>query len=215
MANIAVDGAQRHSKTNDLLLQETNHRCSNDLQLVVSLLALESKRHSNPEVGLALHDAMERVAMVARARKALHSGMPRSLATTLREICEALHVQAEPRAILIEFESDGRSDGLPQRSITTLALVVNELVTNAIKHAFSENQAGSIQVTAGIVQGAVSVTVNDDGRPFAPIGSTACGTGIGLARRMMASIDGLFITPEAGAKQFELRIPLPRAKIEK
>ena len=56
----------------DLLLRETNHRCSNDLQLVVSLLALQSRRAAVPEVRQALADAMERVSIIARARHAMH-----------------------------------------------------------------------------------------------------------------------------------------------
>jgi two-component sensor histidine kinase len=47
----------------DLLLRETNHRCSNDLQLVVSLLALQSCRATSPETRAALNDAMERVSL--------------------------------------------------------------------------------------------------------------------------------------------------------
>ena len=63
----------------DLLLRETIHRCSNDLQLVVSLLALQSRRAANPEVREALADAMERVSVLAHARRALHQERPATL----------------------------------------------------------------------------------------------------------------------------------------
>ena len=51
----------RPREDHELLLRETNHRCSNDLQLVVSLLALQSQRATSPEARQALTDAMERV----------------------------------------------------------------------------------------------------------------------------------------------------------
>lgn len=204
---ISVQGTHRRSGHDDLLLRETNHRCSNDLQLVVSLLALQSRRAGNPEVSRALDDAMKRVAVLARARSILHDATPRSLASALHEVCEALHAQAEPRSILVAFEGDGHIDGLPQNSITTLALVVNELATNAIKHAFDEGKAGNIRVASSVAHGTVIVTVDDDGLPFGTPGVPGTGMGMGLAKRMMASIDGLFIPPSVGSKSFELRVP--------
>lgn len=54
------------SSEDDLVLRETNHRCSNDLQLVVSLLAPQSRKPASEEKSQALTDAMERVAILAR-----------------------------------------------------------------------------------------------------------------------------------------------------
>ena len=52
----------------DLFLRETLHRCSNDFQLVVSLLSLQSRRAATPEAREALADATARVAVLARSR---------------------------------------------------------------------------------------------------------------------------------------------------
>ncbi|MCP2848844.1 ATP-binding protein, partial [Salmonella enterica] len=76
------------------------------------------------------------------------------------------------------------------------------------KHAFEEGTSGHITVTVGrSAQGDVMVTVDDDGLPFpkssAPDGS---GMGLGLAKRLMASIDGLLIAPTGPSKLFELRV---------
>jgi two-component sensor histidine kinase len=57
--------ARQPAQSDDLLLRETNHRCSNDLQLVVSLLSLQSRRANSDETRQALADAMERVAVLA------------------------------------------------------------------------------------------------------------------------------------------------------
>ena len=130
-----IDGIQPSATDDALLLQETIHRCSNDLQFVVSLLGLQSRRAANPEVAQALGDAMERVAMLARARRVMHGEKPQSLGSALREVCEALHAQAELRSILVIFDDGDGLDAMSPTAVTTLALVVNELVTNAIKHA--------------------------------------------------------------------------------
>lgn len=192
----------------DLLLRETNHRCSNDLQLVVSLLGLQSRRASSAEVRQALADAMDRVSILARARSALHRDRPPSLEAALRQVCEALGAQAEPRSILISLEVHQEVRGLSAPQITTLALVVNELITNAIKHAFEEGGSGHIRVTIRRNGNRdVTVLVDDDGLPF-PETASGEGLGMGLAKRLMASIGGLFIPPSPGSKVFELRVPL-------
>ena len=200
----------RHSvQGDDLLLRETNHRCSNDLQLVVSLLGLQSRRAASPEVRQALAEAMERVAILARARSTMHRERPPTLAAAVRQVCEALQAQAEPRSILISLEATHDVHGFSATQITTLALVVNELATNAIKHAFDEGGSGHIRVSLGRNGGRdVTVIVDDDGRPFPESASNGDGLGMGLSRRLMASIGGLFIPPATGSKAFELRVPV-------
>jgi two-component sensor histidine kinase len=154
----------------------------------------------------ALADVMERVSVLAHARRTLHQDRPSTLEVALRQVCDALHAQAEPRSILISLKSGYDVKGLSAHRITTLALVVNELATNAIKHAFEEDRAGQVQVTiVGERGGEVVILVDDDGLPFPP--SSADGLGMGLARRLMASIDGLIIPPAPGKKVFELRVP--------
>jgi len=193
----------------DLLLRETNHRCTNDLQLVVSLLALQSKRAATVEAREALADVMERVAVLARTRTAMHRERPQSLEVTLQKVCEALQPQSEPRQILISLEASHSADELPPTHIITLALVVNELITNAIKHAFQEGKSGTIKVSIK-KNGAddVAIVVDDDGLPFPDAASSNEGLGMGLVRRLMVSIGGLFIPPASGSKAFELRVPV-------
>ena len=193
----------------DLLLRETNHRCSNDLQLVVSLLGLQSRRAANPEVRQALTDAMERVSILARARSAMQRERQPSLEAALRQVCEALHAQAEPRSILLSLETMHDVHGLSERQVTTLALVVNELATNAIKHAFEEGKAGHIHVSVRGDGGRdVVIVVDDDGLPFPEATGSSEGLGMGLVKRLMASIGGLLIPPPSGTKVFELRVPV-------
>ena len=189
----------------DLLLRETNHRCSNDLQLVVGLLALQSRRAVHPEVREALENVMKRVAVLAHARRAIHQERPATLELALQQVCDALHAQAEPRSIAVSFHAADAAPVLPANCITTAALVVNELATNANKHAFAEGKSGHIRVTvAGKAEREAVIFVDDDGLPFPDPGGE--GLGMGIAKRLMASIGGLFIPPRPGTKIFELRV---------
>lgn len=208
MAN-GLSGRRQPEQDNDLLLRETNHRCSNDLQLIVSLLAIQSRRSTNPEVRQALTDAMERVSILTRARRMMQQERQPSLEAALRQVCEALHAQAEPRSISISLQAFQEVRGLHQNQITTLALGVNELATNAIKHAFEVGCDGHIHVLISKHEDdGVIVTVDDDGLPFRENDGGGDGLGLDLVKRLMVSIGGLLIPPPAGSKVFELRVPL-------
>jgi two-component sensor histidine kinase len=151
---------------------------------------------------------MERVAILARARSALCRERPPSLEAAVRQVCEALQPQAEPRSVLISLEARYEVHDLSATHTTTLALVVNELTTNAIKHAFEDGESGVIRVSISRNGGGdVTITVDDNGLPFPEVTLSSEGLGMGLAKRLMASIGGLFIPPPAGSKAFELRVP--------
>lgn len=200
-------------RDDELLLRETRHRCNNDLQLIVGLLELQRRRAASDETRQALADAVERVGILARSRNALNSERQLSLEAALRQVCDGLRAHAEPRAILITIHAETETHGLSPAQITTLSLVVNELATNAIKHAFDNGRAGNIRIRidANTSYG-VTVIFEDDGRPFhdSPAGRGS-GLGLGLAKRLMASIGGLFIPPPPGSKAFELRLPTASA----
>ena len=205
-----ISPASRHaSAADDLLLRETNHRCSNDLQLVVSLLALQSRRAASVETREALSDAMERVSVLARSRAALNHQSQHSLGAALLQTCEALHAQCEPRSILLSLELATEGRTLSPSQITTLALVVNELATNAIKHAFEADVPGHISIKAHERDGRnIIVIVDDDGLPFPELEGDGTRLGLGLVKRLVASIDGVFIPPPPGTKTFEIRLPV-------
>ncbi len=212
MASRPVSLRRPRKPEGDLLLRETIHRGANDLQLVVSLLALQSQRARSPEARQTLSDAMERVAVLARARTSLQQQRQETLEAALREVCEALDSQAEPRSILISLEVETKTCRLSQVQITTLALIVNELVTNAIKHAFAADQSGRIRVRVERHdQRNLAIIVDDDGLPLPDLMRRRNGgLGLDLVRRLLASIGGLIILPADGSKRFEIRVPSPQ-----
>lgn len=194
----------------ELLLRELNHRCSNDLQMVIGLLSLQSRRTKSEEARLALTDAMERVAVLARTRSMLQLDEPVTLELALQQICAALQAQAEPRDILISLTvADDCEENLSQKQITNLALVVNELITNAIKHAFKDGKSGRVRVLLQPYDmTSLTILVDDDGAPFGDEGGNQPnGFGLDLVRRLLNAVGGLFIPPANGSKVFELRFP--------
>ena len=193
----------------DILLRELNHRCSNDLQLVVSMLGLQARCARTEEARTALAEAGDRVAVLARARSALQRSDGQTLEGALSQVCAALRSQAELRGVLICLSVEGFAMPLAESRITVLALAVNELVTNALKHAFAERMEGRIAVCAKMREGQLVITVDDDGLPFPPANDGAFrrtgGLGLNLVARLLSSIDALIIGP-SDSKSFEIRL---------
>ena len=204
-------GFDLSATSDDLLLRETYHRSSNDMQLVVSLLSLQSRRATNAEARDALADAMARVSILAHARADLNERRPTSLRRALEQVCEALVSQTEPRSILISLHTEYDVQGLGPHHVAALALVVNELATNAIKHAFHDGLAGQIRISIrrhGDRHAAI--LVEDDGMPFpAADNAKKAGMGLSLVRRLVASADGVLIQHAPASKRFEIRIAVP------
>lgn len=193
----------------DLLLRETNHRCANDLQLVVSLLSLQSRRATSTETRQAIQDTLERVSILARARASLVRHDEAALDTAIREACEALHAQSEPRGILVSAKFCNCPPDIPPEKVMAITLAVNELATNAIKHAFVEGAAGRIDISVETDNQFVIVTVDDDGLPFAENAHhNRSGLGLGLVDRLIASTGGRVIKPREQSKVFKILVPL-------
>lgn len=198
------------AEMNGALLQEVQHRCSNDLQLILSMIELARRRSEDEAAAAALSELGGRVRALIHARADLLHPSGKDLATALRELCEGLQTVAEPRSITISLTIADEPLGVSDGETTAALLAVNELVTNALKHAFKSGIPGRVQVTyrRPDANGA-SITVEDSGDPFVftPSGrSDGHGLGLNLVRRLLDQQGGMLIPPADGSKKFELRL---------
>jgi two-component sensor histidine kinase len=196
----------------DLLLRETNHRCKNDLQLVVSMLMLQLRRVHSTEAREALQDSIARVEVLVQSRTFLHRQEPVSLEGALRHVCEGLQAQAEVRSVIVALEVGACRHRLDPDVVTTVALAVNELAVNALKHAFLDGRSGKVTVRIQDHDDSqLAIIVEDDGLPL-PVRDQrnvkAGHFGIDIISRLIASVDGLLIAPSTGMKVFEIRVPV-------
>jgi len=148
-------------------LKEMDHRTKNNFQIVTSLLTLQASRSSNDEVKTALGEAAERLKAVAAVYDAL-APSSQGLATVrlqdqLQEICDQIRRGIMPDGITLTTELEPIL--VPHESAVAIGIIVNELVTNACKHAFGDG-GGSIQVKAWRDDGAATIEVADDGKGF-------------------------------------------------
>ena len=191
-------------------LREMDHRTKNNFQIVTSLLALQGSRSGNPEVRLALNEAAERLKAVAAVYDSLTPGsqglaMVR-LQDQLEEMCEQIRRGILPDRIVLAAEIEPML--VPHETAVAIGIVVNELVTNACKHAFDE-EGGEIRVRAVSEGDRARIEVADNGRGFKPAGVRKSGLGTRLVAAFVQRLGGtseVASSPEGTIHT--LRVPL-------
>lgn len=204
---------QRLVEQKDLLFQELNHRVKNSLQIIASLIQLQST--TAPEdagTRSLLAETRNRVLTVAKLHEQLHlsDGVREvELGGYLRALAEAMAPPAAGGA-RVEVRAEGSEAVLATNRAVQVGLIVNELVTNALKYAHPTRGPGRVlvRVEAGR-RGAHRITVEDDGvglpPGFDPATATSLGMRIvtGLAHQLGA---GLSWSGDGGAR-FRLELP--------
>lgn len=161
LASVVMDqmetqlAARRAVYQAELMAKEIDHRVMNSLQFVSSLLSMQSR---SPDVGEAAHQlrlAANRVSAVAKVHRhfALEGAEVSACVAFLRKLCADLESVLSRQVVVSGSEVD-----VPTRTIQSIGLLTNELVTNAAKHG-----AGLIEVSYSVEDGVHTLTVCDAG----------------------------------------------------
>lgn len=170
---------ERELVTKDATIREINHRVKNNLQTVSALLRMQARRMSTDEARAALEEAQRRVTTIAMVHEALSSTFDETVVfdelvdRILRMTAEV--ATADARVITIRKGSFGL---VPARDATPLALVLTELVSNAVEHGIGAGKAGMVQIVATRTGRQVQVDVIDDGVGIAGVELRGLGTSI-------------------------------------
>ncbi|MBF0677616.1 MAG: CHASE3 domain-containing protein [Devosia sp.] len=210
----AIEEARAHAEHErqrvEALLQDANHRIGNSLATVSSLLALQIMRSRSEEVKGALEAARLRVHAVASAHRRLRLGADLE-STAANEFLNAvvediINTQTMSEHVTIQCEIDDIEVGA--RDATTIGILVSELVTNALKHAFPDGRDGTILVTLARVDAVPTLSIADNGVGLPP----EAGEG-GMGSLIIQQLSGQFggkpeYSPTAGGG-LTITIPLP------
>ena len=169
-------------------LQELQHRARNDFQLVMSLLMLQKRQLADPAARSGLVHVMDRIAAIGMAHDQLADDGTHGtveLSDYLRALCGSLAQRREGIAVAAELDRAA----MPRERAIPLGLVVNELITNALKHAFPDGRTGTITVTFHATEdGEGLLHVADDGAGMGPPRPGSLGTE--LVRRLVQQCGG-------------------------
>jgi PAS domain S-box-containing protein len=199
----------------ETLLREVNHRVKNSLQLVSSLLLLQSRTVDDTAAQAQLTEAHNRVMTIAKIHEQLYtqSRTPDRIAfgPYLHALCGSVAgtaVQARER-VRVAVEADAAD--LPTDEAVSLALIANELLTNAFKHAFTNSGSGTITVTFRVgSDGGRTLAVADDGCGLPTGADPVNGSGLGmrLIKALAGQLGGRLDAADAGhGARFTVALP--------
>jgi two-component sensor histidine kinase len=149
----------------DEALREIDHRTRNNYQTVLAMIDLQARRSSDPAVAEALSQVGDRIQAIANASQQLAVRSADLAGVRLDDHLCGLVKQIERglsrSGIEIDCEVDEATASVEKA--TSISIIVNELVTNAIKHAFNGERSGRVLVR-GRTGGSFELIVTDDGR---------------------------------------------------
>jgi two-component sensor histidine kinase len=160
-----LDRLRAAERQKDLLLQEMSHRVKNKFAMIASMVELQKRNTSTPEVRAALESIGARVRVITRVHDYLQlSRMDGQVDVRqyLEGLCRSLEEKLwDLRQVSILVTCADLI--LPPEKALPLGLIVNELVTNAVKYAFPDGREGFVHVTLEKRGTLVKVAVSDNG----------------------------------------------------
>ena len=223
-AAIAIENAQLYEDlrqgldTTNALLQEMHHRVRNNLQTVAALLGLQIRQSGNETDAAALREAAGRIQAIAGVHDLLSDERRLSGATVdqiARLVAEEAHSTMIRPDLKVNFDIPPSDVNVPSRTATILALLINELVSNAVRHGFQNRTEGNIWIRTKRDGGIATIDVENDGDQI-PTGfnpSETRGLGMRIVHRLVTSDLRGYFTISATERGTLARITFPVDRI--
>ena len=197
------------------LLKEVHHRVKNNLQIVISLLNTQSTYLDNKEAILAIGESVRRMQAMSLVHQKLYQSenvAKVDMRSYIRELTGYLHDDFNT-GLRLHFRLQIDPVELSVALAVPIGLILNEAITNAIKHAFPDNRKGLITIMLeGIDKDHLLLCIHDNG-----IGSRVDldsappdSLGMTLMKGMAAQIDGTFMARNDGG--LDIRVVFPRSE---
>lgn len=189
-AAIAIENAKLYEQTEaelklrEELLREMHHRIRNNLEMLLSLLRMEYTRYpeDNP-LRNSLKCVIERMESVSMAHTLFSLGSVSCIeADKMLDVSVNLALKtAEDQEKKLSINYNVHNDlKLPSKKALSTALILNELLTNAVRHGFENGQSGAIQIDLQRKESQISLVITDNGKGFQPNFNLDINCGMGL-----------------------------------
>ncbi len=193
----------------DLLLREVYHRVKNNLQIVDGMMVMQARRLADPQAKQALSDMRSRLHALGLVHHQLMESLDLEtfdIGPFLRELTQNVMQSGPPSEVGFTVRSSLLTVGLD--FAIPLGLIVTELVTNALKHAFPDG-VGQIEVSLEQDQaGLVTLVVADDGKGLDPE-SDRTSLGSTIVEGLVKQLGGTLSVNHENGVRSEIRVPGP------
>jgi two-component sensor histidine kinase len=205
LAELVISSRRAHERLKALLalktvsLTEIHHRVKNNLQIVSSLLRLQSNKFTDPAVREVFTECRDRINAMARLHEELYNEQGQShldFTPHLRQLAEMLLRSHTPTGCKLALNVSVDRVPLNLDESILLSLIANELLLNSLKHAFHGRAAGKVDAELRTTRDQVTLTIRDDGNGIAPRPTKIedqRGTGIDLVQAMSRQLGGEFV----------------------
>jgi two-component sensor histidine kinase len=205
LAELVISSRRAHEHLKALLalktvsLTEIHHRVKNNLQIVSSLLRLQSSKFADPAVRDVFTECRDRINAMARLHEQLYDERGQShidFAAHLRELAEMLLRSHKPAGCKLTLNVFADRVPLNLDQSILLSLIANELLLNALKHAFHDRATGKIDAELRTTRDRVTLTIRDDGNGIVPQPTEIedqRGTGMDLVQAISRQLGGEFV----------------------
>jgi two-component sensor histidine kinase len=153
----------------DVLLKEIHHRVKNNMQIISSLLRLQSKEIQDKSTRKIFDVSQNRIRSIALIHETLYQSEDLSridFARYVKKLATHLISIYRPEGQGIDLKLDVKNAYLDINKAIPCGLIINELVSNALKHAFPQNRTGEIHLLLKSMDGACELEVKDTGVGF-------------------------------------------------
>jgi two-component sensor histidine kinase len=204
-------------KERDVLLQEVHHRVKNNLQVISSLISMQIRKQDNSSPQVVLAECKRRVDAISLIHEKLYqsrdyshvpfSDYARSLATSIVHATDATGSG-------IELDMQCENVSLPVDKAISCGLILNELITNALKHAFPEDGGGKLHIGLhNLDHGIIRLVVRDSGVGTRETDRAKAGSlGLQLVNILTEQLDGHLTTELAGGTCVTVEFPSGKQK---
>ncbi len=201
----------------DVLLKEIHHRVKNNLQIISSLLNLQASNVQDADVRGHFQDSQNRVRSMALIHERLYRSEDLArihFRSYLQDLTDQLlrSYQAPDERIRVRIEADEIL--LDTNQAVPCGLLINELIANALKHAFPDGKTGTVLVAMRCTPGGYQLVIQDDGVGF-PAGLDHRKTpslGLQLVNSLVRQLEGTIELNRGPGTQFTIEFPISAAR---
>jgi two-component sensor histidine kinase len=195
----------------DILLQEVNHRVRNNLNVIKSLIGLQSSRSGDPAFISASRQLQQRVFAIALVQEQLYGkdGLSRLRPSEYLPQLVANLVKGHGSDASVAFDIRDEDESLSLDQATPLGLIVSEVITNSLKYAFDGVARPEIRVAFRREGGSWLLSLGDNGPGFAYPRGQGSGLGLKLVETLCRQVGGTCRFAKEGGAFFSVELPAP------
>jgi PAS domain S-box-containing protein len=202
-------------KEKEVLLKEIHHRVKNNLQIISSLLNLQSHYIEDPESRQLFRESQNRV----RSMALIHEKLYRTdnlaqidLGEYIRDLTYYLFRAYDAKSKELSFCLEASPIRIGIDTAVPCGLIINELITNALKHAFPNGSGGEIRISLQTIpEDQLVITIRDNGVGF-PLTtelSQSKSLGLQLVNTLVSQLEGVITMQHQDGTEFRLTLPIP------